>query len=53
MGPQEAKVEGVNVTATGDGQRMAEALRRWGHASSTATSRLAPKSASLLPPLRR
>jgi succinate dehydrogenase/fumarate reductase flavoprotein subunit len=26
MGPQEAKVEGVNVTATGDGQRMAEAL---------------------------
>ncbi|MEA3394966.1 MAG: FAD-dependent oxidoreductase [Pseudomonadota bacterium] len=26
MGPQEAKVEGVNVTATGDAQRMAEAL---------------------------
>ena len=26
MGPQEAKVEGVNLTATGDGQRMAEAL---------------------------
>jgi succinate dehydrogenase/fumarate reductase flavoprotein subunit len=26
MGPQEAKVEGVNETATGDGQRMAEAL---------------------------
>jgi succinate dehydrogenase/fumarate reductase flavoprotein subunit len=26
MGPQEAKVEGVNVTATGDGQRMAETL---------------------------
>ncbi len=26
MGPQEAKVEGVNQTATGDGQRMAEAL---------------------------
>ena len=26
MGPQEAKVEGVNVTATGDGQRMAEAV---------------------------
>jgi fumarate reductase flavoprotein subunit len=26
MGPQEAKVEGVNVTATGDGQRMAEAI---------------------------
>ncbi len=26
MGPQEAKVEGVNVTASGDGQRMAEAL---------------------------
>ena len=26
MGPQEAKVDGVNVTATGDGQRMAEAL---------------------------
>ena len=26
MGPQEAKVEGVNITATGDGQRMAEAL---------------------------
>ncbi|WP_096696745.1 FAD-dependent oxidoreductase [Polaromonas sp. AER18D-145] len=26
MGAQEAKVEGVNVTATGDGQRMAEAL---------------------------
>lgn len=26
MGSQEAKVEGVNVTATGDGQRMAEAL---------------------------
>lgn len=26
MGPQEAKVEGVNVTATGDGQRLAEAL---------------------------
>jgi len=26
MGPQEAKVEGVNPTATGDGQRMAEAL---------------------------
>lgn len=26
MGPQEAKIEGVNVTATGDGQRMAEAL---------------------------
>jgi fumarate reductase flavoprotein subunit len=24
MGPQEAKVEGVNQTATGDGQRMAE-----------------------------
>jgi len=26
MGPQEAKVEGVNLTATGDGQRMAEDL---------------------------
>ncbi|WP_408594962.1 FAD-dependent oxidoreductase [Limnohabitans sp.] len=26
MGPQEAKVEAVNVTATGDGQRAAEAL---------------------------
>jgi fumarate reductase flavoprotein subunit len=26
MGAQEAKVEGVNLTATGDGQRMAEAL---------------------------
>jgi succinate dehydrogenase/fumarate reductase flavoprotein subunit len=26
MGPQEAKVEGVNVTATGDGQRLGEAL---------------------------
>ena len=26
MGPQEAKVEGVNLTATGDGQSMAEAL---------------------------
>jgi succinate dehydrogenase/fumarate reductase flavoprotein subunit len=26
MGEQEAKVEGVNVTATGDGQRMAQAL---------------------------
>ena len=26
MGPQEAKVEGVNPTATGDGQKMAEAL---------------------------
>jgi succinate dehydrogenase/fumarate reductase flavoprotein subunit len=26
MGPQEAKVEGVNLTATGDGQRMAGAL---------------------------
>jgi len=26
MGPQEAKVEGVNLTATGDGQRMAEAV---------------------------
>lgn len=26
MGAQEAKVEGVNVTATGDGQKMAEAL---------------------------
>jgi succinate dehydrogenase/fumarate reductase flavoprotein subunit len=26
MGPQEAKVEGVNLTATGDGQKMAEAL---------------------------
>jgi fumarate reductase flavoprotein subunit len=26
MGPQEAKVEGVNLTATGDGQRMAESL---------------------------
>lgn len=26
MGPQEAKVEGVNQTATGDGQRMAEAV---------------------------
>ena len=26
MGEQEAKVEGVNVTATGDGQRLAEAL---------------------------
>jgi succinate dehydrogenase/fumarate reductase flavoprotein subunit len=26
MGPQEAKVEGVNLTATGDGQAMAEAL---------------------------
>jgi fumarate reductase flavoprotein subunit len=26
MGPQEAKVEAVNVTATGDGQRMAEAV---------------------------
>ncbi|MEY4364171.1 MAG: hypothetical protein RLZZ24_1523 [Pseudomonadota bacterium] len=26
MGPQEAKVEAVNLSATGDGQRMAEAL---------------------------
>jgi len=26
MGAQEAKVEGVNLTATGDGQKMAEAL---------------------------
>lgn len=26
MGPQEAKVEGVNPTATGDGQRMAEVI---------------------------
>jgi succinate dehydrogenase/fumarate reductase flavoprotein subunit len=26
MGPQEAKVEGVNATATGDGQRIAEQL---------------------------
>lgn len=26
MGPREAKVEGVNPTATGDGQRMAEAI---------------------------
>ena len=26
MGPQEAKIEGVNVTATGDGQLMAEKL---------------------------
>jgi len=26
MGPQEAKVEGVNLTATGDGQRLAETL---------------------------
>jgi len=26
MGAQEAKIEGINVTATGDGQRMAEAL---------------------------
>jgi succinate dehydrogenase/fumarate reductase flavoprotein subunit len=26
MGPQEAKIEGVNPTATGDGQRLAEAL---------------------------
>ena len=26
MGEQEAKVEGVNLTATGDGQKMAEAL---------------------------
>lgn len=26
MGAQEAKVEGVNLTATGDGQRLAEAL---------------------------
>lgn len=26
MGPQEAKVEGVNETATGDGQRLARAL---------------------------
>jgi succinate dehydrogenase/fumarate reductase flavoprotein subunit len=26
MGPQEAKVEGVNVTATGDGQRLGEAV---------------------------
>ncbi len=26
MGPQEAKVEGINVTATGDGQRLAEVL---------------------------
>ena len=26
MGPQEARVEGVNATATGDGQRLAEAL---------------------------
>jgi fumarate reductase flavoprotein subunit len=26
MGPQEAKVEGINLTATGDGQSMAEAL---------------------------
>lgn len=26
MGPQEAKVEGVNLTATGDGQRLGESL---------------------------
>ncbi|MEQ1660862.1 MAG: FAD-binding protein, partial [Hylemonella sp.] len=26
MGPQEAKVEGVNLTATGDGQRLGETL---------------------------
>jgi succinate dehydrogenase/fumarate reductase flavoprotein subunit len=26
MGPQEAKIEGVNVTATGDGQKLAVAL---------------------------
>ena len=26
MGPQEAKVEGVNITATGDGQKLALAL---------------------------
>ncbi|MBV7484774.1 FAD-dependent oxidoreductase [Bordetella sp. BOR01] len=26
MGPREAKVEAINMTATGDGQRMAEAL---------------------------
>lgn len=26
MGPQEAKVEAINMTATGDGQKMAEAL---------------------------
>ena len=26
MGPQEAKVEGVNLTATGDGQKLAEVL---------------------------
>ena len=26
MGPQEAKVEGVNLTATGDGQRLGEGL---------------------------
>jgi fumarate reductase flavoprotein subunit len=26
MGPQEAKISGVNVTATGDGQKLAEAL---------------------------
>lgn len=26
MGPQEARVDGVNPTATGDGQRMAEAI---------------------------
>lgn len=26
MGPQEAKVDGVNLTATGDGQRLGEAL---------------------------
>ncbi len=26
MGPQEAKVDGVNATATGDGQRLGEAL---------------------------
>ena len=26
MGPQEAKIDGVNVTATGDGQKLALAL---------------------------
>ena len=26
MGPQEAKIDGVNVTATGDGQKLAVAL---------------------------
>ncbi len=31
MGPQEAKIDGVNVTATGDGQKLALAARRAHH----------------------